>query len=71
MKLNPSQVLVRAHYAGGAFLYVNTNKQLRECGDTLFIFLMFEAGDAETVGEFRGMIDTAIEDLRKLKSDLS
>ena len=70
MKLSPSQVLVRALYADGEFSYVNTRRQLGSCGDTLFEFLMLEAYDAESVEEFRGMLDTAIGQLRALKDDL-
>lgn len=71
MKLNPTQVLVRAHYEGGEFLHVSTKPDLKKCGDGLFVFLMDEAGDADTVEDFRGMLDTAIKQLRSLKGELS
>ncbi len=71
MKLNPNQILVRAHYCGGELLYVNTKAELKTCGDGLFRFLMDEAHDAESAGEFKEMLERAILQLRCLETDLS
>ena len=70
MKLNDSQKLVLKHYCGGEFYKIETEQQLCECGDGLFVFLMREAQDAETTGDFWHMLETAITQLRSLQGEL-
>lgn len=70
MSLNPQQELVREHYQGGEFAYIETLAQVHKCGDGLFVFLMHEAHDAEDMAEFDSMLDTAIRQLRSLQGEI-
>lgn len=44
---------------------------LHEVGDTLFKFIVLEAGEAENEEELAGMLDTAIGDLEGVRDALS
>lgn len=67
---NDMQELVRKHYAGGDFAHLRTYQELSDCGDGLYNFLLLEAGDAATSGDFWHMLETAIEQLRSLQGEL-
>jgi len=67
---NDMQEVVRNHYAGGEFAHLRSHQELSDCGDGLYKFLILEAGDAETSGDFWRMLKTAIEQLRSLQGEL-
>jgi hypothetical protein len=70
LKLNVIQTLVRDRYEGGEFRHINTLADIRKCGDGLFIFLMGEASDAASVGEFQQRLATATYQLHSLRDSL-
>jgi hypothetical protein len=45
--INPSQRVLLGTYANGEFAHVETLQQVRDAGDTLFLFLFLELSDAE------------------------
>lgn len=59
------------NYCGGDMAHVTTMAQAEECGDTLLLFLLREAGDAGNQKEFLGMLDAAAKDLADLQSSLT
>ena len=70
MKLNAFQHLVREHYCDGEFAEVETTQQVRDAGDGLFTFLMDEAHEADDMGHFHSMLDTAIRQIQEVKQKL-
>ena len=69
MIFTPLQKRVAQHYAGGEFAHILDTDELPDCGDTLFRFCILEAGDAAVGGEFWGMLDVAINELRSLQGE--
>jgi len=76
MTFTPLQRLVARHYAGGEFGHIDDTDLLDELGDTLFTFVVREAGDAEcganielTARTFGAMLNTAIDQLRSLQNE--
>lgn len=77
MKLSPLQQLVAQHYAGSEFAHVVDTDELDDLGDTLFKFVVLEAGDADcgsntilSAHTFGRMLETAINQLRSLQSEI-
>lgn len=70
MKFTPLQHFVAAHYAGGEFSEETNTNNLTQCGDTLFMFCIREAGDASDVDELYKMLTTAIGELISLREAL-
>jgi hypothetical protein len=48
MELNPLQQRVSKHYEGGEFVGTESMTNAKELGDTLFVFCLNEADDAES-----------------------
>ncbi len=57
--MKPLQVFVAQNYADGEFNHVTHVEEAGEVGDTLFLFAMNEAGDADTLQELYEMLETA------------
>lgn len=70
MSFNRFQNHVLEHYCGGEFSAIETEQQINECGDTLFVFLMREAHDAEDFDNFYRMLETAIDQLRSIQGEI-
>lgn len=70
MKFTPLQHIVAEHYEGGEFSHIADEDHMDECGDTLFKFLILEAGDADDSDHFHRMLETAINQLRSLQGEL-
>ena len=70
MKFTPLQALVAKHYEGGEFDYLVEVDEAENCDDTLFEFVIREAGDARSVPMFCAMLETAISQLRRLQGEL-
>lgn len=71
MKLTPLQQRVASQYEGGEFGYVTDTDELGDLGDTLFVFLVMEAGDAGGCPEkYDRMLEAAIRQLRSLQYEL-
>ena len=68
--LTPLQRLVAEHYCGGEFAHIETQEEAEDCGDTLFSFVIREAGDAGGAPDYVGMLDTAINQLRSLQAEM-
>ena len=68
--LNEVQKMVVSLYCDGDLIHVDTMEAAEECGDTLFLFLLREAGDAENQSEALIMIDNAREQLESLVDDM-
>lgn len=72
VKLTPMQCAVARMYCGGEFSHVESMAEAKRVGDTLFVFLLAEAGDAgDDLDEMLRMIDTARDQLGELALDLS
>lgn len=69
-KLTPLQAMVATHYEGGEFDHIETRDDAQDVGDGLFTFCINEAGDASDKGEFIGMLNSAIDQLRSLVGEL-
>lgn len=69
-KLSPLQTLVASQYEGGEFNHIETRDDAQDVGDGLFTFCINEAGDASDKGEFIGMLNSAIDQLRSLVGEL-
>lgn len=68
--LTPLQLLVAKHYEGGEFAHVTTVQEAEYCGDTLFVFCLHEASDAEPhAATFHKFLQTAIDQLRSLQGN--
>jgi hypothetical protein len=59
VNLNPIQRFVADTYENGEFSHIQTVEEAAHVGDTLFTFLVYEAGDAEDFEDFAGMVDRA------------
>lgn len=70
MALNPVQERIATLYCGGDMDHVQNMEEAENCGDTLFLFLLREAHDAESLEEFLGMLDSARTQLSDLMSSL-
>lgn len=70
MALNPMQERIAKLYCGGDMDHVQSIEEAENCGDTLFLFLLREAHDAESLEEFLGMLDSARTQLSDLVSGL-
>lgn len=64
--MNKIQQLVARTFAGGEF----DGLPPKDCGDSLFAFVMSEVEDAEDIDEAIRRMDTAIEDLEGVRSTL-
>lgn len=65
--LNANQKKVTLQYDDGEYKHVKNIEDAEGCGDTLFLFLLREAGDAgDDPAEFRRMLDTVIDQLQRL-----
>ena len=69
-QLTPLQALVAAHYQGGEFDHIETQRDAQNVGDGLFTFCINEAGDAGDRPELISMLNRAIEQLRSLVGEL-
>lgn len=70
MALNPVQERIATLYCGGDMDHVQNMEEAENCGDTLFLFLLREAHDAESLEEFLGMLNSARTQLSDLVSGL-
>lgn len=70
MALNPVQERIAKLYCGDDMDHVQNMEEAENCGDTLFLFLLREAHDADSLEEFLGMLDSARTQLGDLMSDL-
>jgi hypothetical protein len=68
---NEIQKIIAETYCQGDMSHVESVEDARTCGDGLFEFLVREAGDAESMDEYIGMVDTAREQLESLSDELS
>lgn len=68
--LTPLQQQVTQHYAGGEFAHIASVADSEYCGDTLFMFCLREAGDAEDAGELAAIIGRAADQLRSLSDEI-
>lgn len=69
-RLTPLQAQVVAHYQGGEFDHIETQRDAQDVGDGLFTFCINEAGDAGDKTELINMLNRAIDQLRSLVSEL-
>lgn len=70
-QLTRLQKFVADRYEGGEFSHIETVQEAREVGDTLFLFLVLEAGESDDdVEEFNRMLDTALRQTEDLRRDL-
>lgn len=70
MSFTHLQTLVAKHYEGGEYAHITDIAGLSRCGDTLFEFVVLEAGDASGREEFCQMLDTAIAQLSSLQASI-
>ena len=71
MEITKYQRVVLDTYQLGEFAQIKTDKQLRDCGDSMLQFLMSETDeDCESVSEACGRIERAIADLNTVLADL-
>lgn len=70
MALNAVQERIATLYCGGDMDHVQSMEEAENCGDTLFLFLLREAHDADSLDEFLGMLDSARTQLSDLMSSL-
>jgi hypothetical protein len=68
--LTPLQQFVTKHYAGGEFAHLTNLGEAKDFGDTLLVFALYEASDAEDFDEFRRMLETAVDQLRSLIGEI-
>ena len=66
----PLQKFVARHYEGGEFRHINNTLQLVDCGDTLFAFAVYEAGDAGDLDELKRMLERGVDQLRSLAGEI-
>jgi len=66
----PLQTFVAQHYDGGEFSYIDNTLQLVDCGDTLFTFAVYEAGDAGDLDELKQMLERGVDQLRSLAGEI-
>lgn len=66
MALNKTQQMVADLYCGGDMTHIKSVEEAEDCGDTLFLFLLREAEDAETSSVFFGMLGTAKDQMDNL-----
>lgn len=64
------QQAVAKLYGGGDLAYVDNLEKAAVCGDGLFDFLVIEAGDAENLDEYLGMIAAARNQLTDLLDNM-
>jgi hypothetical protein len=67
---NSTQQKIAEVYCGGDFAHISKIKEAENCGDTLFLFLILEAGDASDKTEFIGMLDEAIKQMQDVRAEL-
>lgn len=53
-------------YCGGDMAHVSSMEEAENCGDTLLLFLLRQAEDAETMFQFVPRLDTARKQLTDL-----
>lgn len=71
MKFNKLQQLVAQHYRQGEFrAVVDDTDDLDQIGDTLYKFMILEAGDAANTVEFIYMLDRALGDILYVQTAL-
>lgn len=66
MSLNPWQTAVARVYGAGDYAHIQSVEEAKDCGDTLFQFLMIELSTSEgcdTAEEARQRISNALFDL--------
>jgi len=66
----PLQKFVAQHYAGGELNHIDNTLQLVDCGDTLFAFAVYEAGDAGDLDELKQMLERGADQLRSLAGEI-
>ncbi len=54
-------------YENGEYGHIQSVEEAKECGDSLFVFLVLEAGDAGDSEEFIGMVSRVGEQLSDMK----
>lgn len=68
--LNEFQRLAAEHYAGGEFSYMTTMLEVERLGgDTLFLFIMRELEEVETMDGAREALDRATEQLKEVADE--
>jgi hypothetical protein len=68
--LSALQRHVADHYEGGEFIHVQTVEEAEAVGDTLFVYCIREAGDADDADEYDAMLHRAIDQLRSVRNEL-
>lgn len=71
MELNQLQNRVAKHYEGGEFAGTESMTNAKELGDTLFVFCLNEADDAESTEVYQERLETAINQLRSLQAEIA
>lgn len=66
----PMQKFVAQHYEGGELNHIDNTLRLVDCGDTLFAFAIYEAGDAEDLDELKRMLERGAEQLLSLAGEI-
>lgn len=73
MDINQFQKVLMSTYAQGEFAHITTRKELDECGDTLFIFLMLELAtkeDCDSTEEAIKRLTCAVNDINDVIRNL-
>lgn len=70
MKLNPIQNLVAKYYCGGEFEFAEDTDEVSDCGDSLFVFAINEAGDCLSPGEYSKRLQTAVSELLSMRAEI-
>lgn len=66
----PLQKFVAHHYDGGTFAHIGNTLRLPDCGDTLFAFAIYEAGDAGDLDELKRMLERGVDQLNSLIGEI-
>lgn len=66
----PLQRFVARHYEGGEFSHIDNTLQLVDCGDTLFTFAVYEAGDAGDLDDLKRMLERGADQLYSLAGEI-
>ena len=62
----PLQDFVLKHYENGEFLHLRNTTELKQCGDSLLVYAVLEAGDAGDLEELSGMLERAVDQLHSV-----